>query len=236
MSASKTSPFLVGFSGYPGSAKNHFSFKLMQELRFQGYRVHKGSLAAPLYEEVNELVDSVQAAQSIEHLNIPKEWMDQVLTLASGDVGEKHSEYGYSRRNENIRKLLSLLGGVIREEQDPLYLMKKMVTSTPEGKDFLLFTDLRLPAQADYTVEHGVAVRCEVNEHWVAATTEGAADGYKYSEAAKADITETGLDEYDRWFIKLMYNRNRPILFAHSLMRAYGFLVRRNESFTVYPQ
>jgi hypothetical protein len=232
-----SAPFLVGFSGKPGSAKNHFSFKLMQELRFQGYTVHKGSLAASLYEDVNTLIDGVQRGRDdvLTDVNIPDEHVEAVLELAGGDVGERNPEWGYSRRNESVRKLLALLGGTIRQQQDPLYLLHEMVGRAPD-KDFILFSDLRYPAEADYTSEHGAAVRCEVNEHWVASTTEGQADGYKYSAAGLQDPTETALDDWDGWFIRLMYNRNRPILFSHSLMRAHGFKVRKHEFFQVQPQ
>ena len=232
-----STPFLVGFSGKPGSAKNHFSFKLMQELRFQGYTVHKGSLAASLYADVNRIIDQVQVGDEtvLAEVKIPEVHRNAVLELAAGLVGERNPVWGYSRRNENVRRLLALLGGTIRREQDELYLLRQMVANAP-AKDFILFTDMRYPAEAAYTSEHGAALRCDVNEHWVKSTSEGATDGYKYSAAGMADPTEVALDEWEGWFMRLMYNRNRPILFAHSLMRAHGFVVRKQEFFQVQPQ
>ncbi len=184
-------PIIIGISGKPGSAKNYFSFKLIQEIRYQGYIIDKVSLTTALYQEVNQIIDDIKSKIIITDFiikhNMTVEEANLLYQLVfPNDVGDKNPEYGYNRRNETVRKTLTLVGSTIRRAQNENYWIEKLFNQ-PTHADFLIFTDMRFPNEADYVNKHdGITIRAEINKHWVAAT-QTANDGYKYSEEGMND-------------------------------------------------
>lgn len=186
---------IIGISGKPGSNKMFYAFRIIRELRSRGYNTILKSLSAPLYQELNtianEIADNNDHQQIITKHNLGQKHGQELINLLHPDkIGENNPEYGYSRRNENFRKSLSMLGTQIRREQDENYFIKKFQETIPPQTDFVVVIDLRFPNEADYIQDNdGITIRVEIN---VPENTEG---GYKYN-AGINDITETSLDNY----------------------------------------
>lgn len=184
---------IIGISGKPGSNKMFYAFRIIRELRLRGYDTDWISLAKPLYEELNHIADQVKDEAHVEKI-IQENDLGilgfKLLELLNPElIGEKHPEYGYSRRNEHFRAAMSVLGTEIRREQDPEYFLKKLDEQT-ENLDFAVLTDLRFPNEADYiSMNRGMTIRVNVlNE-------DNKSGGYKYNEGMNSP-TETALDDY----------------------------------------
>ncbi len=232
-------PKLIGISGKPGSAKNYFSFKLIQEFRHLGYSIEKVSIPTGLYVEANHIVNQIKAGMlpttiAFEN-NLTTDQAATLFELASGDLGVRNPEWGYNRRNENFRKILDELGTNIRRAQDPNYFLNQIL-ETPTKADFLIFTDMRFPNEADHVnLTGGITLRAEVNEHWT-SQTKTATDGYKYTTEGINNPSETALDDYLNFFQHVTVGYTRPIILAHNLLRHFGYQTGTPETFEVSPQ
>jgi len=208
---------LIGISGKPGSNKLPYAFRIIRELRVRGQRTNQVFLAQPLYDELNgiakALVTGEPAAKLIEDFNLGEKGKE-LLTLLGGDIGEFHPDYGLSRRNENVRKSLSLLGLGIRREQEPDYFVNRLGPQL-EGLDFGVIADLRFPNEADHIRwGGGKTLRVEINN------PEDNSGGYKYEKGLE-DPTETALDDYP-FFNWLFYRNNFDgIAFGRELEQAF---------------
>ena len=195
---------LIGISGKPGSVKMRYAAPIIQELRFHGYKTIQTALAGSLYSELNGIIDdwhsnefsSEELAEKYE-LDDDALWKDLIALIDPSKLGEKY-HYGFSRRNENMRKALNLFGSQIRREQDPDYFLKKMIDSISDEIDFAVFTDLRYPNEVDYLNFNGhYSIRISEPPEIVYSDPE---DGFKYSQEGLSDPTETALDEWDVWY------------------------------------
>jgi len=209
---------LIGISGKPGSEKMVYAFKIIQELRFHGYKTHLVSLAEPLYKEFNEIADQIKiygqdADYIVKNYSLEAKGLELYKLLKENNLGEKSPVYGYSRRNEFVRKGLSMLGSEIRREQDPDYFIKKLTKNLPEG-DFGVLIDLRYPNEADFINDNdGIvlrALRDFESEH----------GGYKYQQGMN-DPTETSLDDYENFLDYLEYDSFDRVSFAKNLLKMY---------------
>lgn len=197
---------LIGISGKPGSNKMFYAFRIIRELKLRGYNADLVSLAKPLYKELNHIADQVKDAvpfeKIIEENNLGERGFKLIELLSPEIIGDKHPDYGYSRRNEFFRAALNVLGTEIRREQDPDYFLNKLDEQS-ENLDFGVLIDLRFPNEADYISLHeGMTIRVNVfNE-------EDNRGGYKYNEGLKAP-SETSLDDYymfDYEFYRELFN------------------------------
>ncbi len=183
----------------------------------RGYKSAQVFLAKPLYEELNGIAQALVAGEPhenlIEDFNLGERG-PELLSLLSGDIGEFHPMYGLSRRNENVRKALSLLGLGIRREQEPNYFLDKLAPQL-EGLDFGVIADLRFPNEADFIRwGGGKLLRVEINN------PDDHSGGYKYEEGLE-DPTETALDDYP--FFTWLFYRNHfdGIAFGRELEQAF---------------
>lgn len=185
---------LIGISGKPGSNKMFYAFRIIRELRFRNQNTILVSLAEPLYKEANaianDVVDRISSETIIETYNLGEKGHELIELLDVNKIGERNPIYGYSRRNENFRKALVMLGTNIRRAQDENYFINKLYETLPDSADFAVFLDLRFPNEAEYvTINGGMTLRVNINE------PEFNAGGYKY-EAGLKDEVETALDDY----------------------------------------
>lgn len=223
----------IGISGKPGSVKSFFRFKILQELRFHGYTVVTCSLADELYRQINLLIEEVHA---LDHLNapqsaykaladayrIPQRRKGTLFSLVAEEgLGEKHPEYGYSRRNAHMRQALSMFALMLRDVYGPDHLIESMVDHAPDV-DFAIFTDLRFPNEADWlNLNEGLPLRVEVDVEAVIAQY-GQSGGYKYSREGMNAPTETALDDYTDFYIR--FQADEPfdrVAFGHEILDFY---------------
>lgn len=210
---SRTMTHFIGISGKPGSVKEFFRFKILQELRFHGYSVAICSLADELYRQINTLIDQVHHLDSTEStpsqyeelavaFHIPQDQKGTLFNLLAAEgLGDKHPQYGYSRRNAHMRQALSSFALILRQAHGDDYLIESMSENTPDI-DFAIFTDLRFPNEADWLNNHeGLPLRVEVDVEAVIAHY-GEKGGYKYSREGMNAPTETALDEYADFYIR----------------------------------
>lgn len=187
----------IGISGKPGANKMIYAFRIIRELRLRGHQAEMSSLALSLYAEANAIADDVAAglpeSQIIAEHDLGILGPDLISFLDPELIGEKHPQWGHSRRNESFRRALSLLGTNIRREQDQDYFLKRMVSSLEPAIDFAVITDLRFPNEAEYIRRHGgMNIRVNVNDE------ENTSGGYKYNEGRNT-AEETALDTYYRF-------------------------------------
>lgn len=200
---------LIGISGKPGSNKMFYAFRIIRELRIRGYNTELISLAKPLYKELNCIADDIvehnkNAKQISAKYNLGEKGSELYNFLNPEYLGEKNLEYGYSRRNENFRKALELLGTGIRREQDEDYYIKKLVNKTVNEKiDFGVLIDMRFPNEADYIMMNGgMTIRVNVFDN------DDVSGGYKYTQG-KNSFVENALDNYymfDYEFYREIFN------------------------------
>lgn len=177
-----------------------YAFKIIQELRHHGMKTDLVSLAAALFKEADEFISLVQDGASTEDMlqylgRCDERALEEaMLIVLDEDLGERHKDYGYSRRNPAMRKLLSIYGTDIRRAQDEDYWIKRMVATTHGSTDVGVFIDLRYPNEADWLLSNnGLSVRIDYEPKPV----EG---DYKYSAQGLEDVTETALDEYKDFY------------------------------------
>lgn len=210
---------IIGISGKPGSEKMFYAFKIIQELRYHGFKTHLISLAQPLYSEFNQIADSIKIENKdlesvVNKYNLGGKGKDLYNLISNNDLGEKHPDYGYSRRNEFVRKGLSLLGSGIRRKQNQDYFLEELVQNLPEG-DFGVLIDLRYPNEADFINDNdGIVLRA-------LRTFESDYGGYKYQEGM-VDPTETALDNYEYFLDYLEYETFNRVDFAKKIIEVYG--------------
>lgn len=206
--------YFIGISGKPGSVKARYRFKIWQELKYHGYIVQACSLAETLYAQINGLIDALhtlhdEQASEVSYRtlakqhSIPDSERDRLFNLLEPEgLGLKHPDYGYSRRNPNMRKALSSYARIMRHEHGEDYWIEAMVNNVPSSVDFAIFTDLRFPNEADWLMDNeGMALRVEVDVEAIIAQYSDTG-GYKYSREGMNDPTEVALDDYDGFYIR----------------------------------
>lgn len=204
----------IGISGKPGAVKTRYRFKIVQELRYHGYSVEICALAQGLYDEIKALISDLHDLEEqyaptedfielAQRYHIPLSAQEQLFCLLHKDgLGDKHPDYGYSRRNPNMRKALSAYAQIIRHKCGEDYWVEKMAQNTSPDADFAIFTDLRFPNEADWLMDNdGLALRVDVDVEQIIAQY-GETGGYKYSREGMFDPTETALDEYEGFYIR----------------------------------
>lgn len=202
-----TNELLVGVSGKSGSGKNWISFRIIQELRFQGVKAGKTSLAKEVYRQANRLIPLCQKNCGTDTLKeetgfAPSFQLEKLYSLWQGAVGDVHPEYGYHRRNENVRKGLELLSLIAREKDENYWLDKMIEDMKEKGFQAAVFSDMRFPNEADYARNSGFALRAELDPIWIKETM-GRNPGYKYSQEALNSPIESALDDYPDFFKKV---------------------------------
>lgn len=182
---------IIGISGKPGSNKLIYGFCIARELTRRGYSVGMAQLAKPLYDELDAIVKASLAGASAVELD-DRFQLDGAAHLIqdyiSRGLGDYNENYGYSRRNENVRRLMNLLGTSIRRKQDPAYFLRRLEAKV-QTVDFAVVTDLRFPNEADsIRLADGMTIRVNV-------ALDDNRGGFKYEEGLR-DETETALDAY----------------------------------------
>jgi hypothetical protein len=210
--------YIIGISGKPGSQKFIYAFKIIQELRYHGYKTDVVSLAEPLYNEFNDIAKAIKTKtpekEIIEQYRLGEKGHELLQLLDLSKMGEVY-EYGYSRRNETVRKGLTFLGSEIRRNQDEDYFVKKLYARTLQNDSvFGVLTDLRYPNEADYiTANNGLTIKALL-------VNDDTSGGFKYN-SGREDPSETALDEYYRFYDYLAPQTYDRIHFAKTLLSHY---------------
>lgn len=203
---------VVVISGKMGSGKDTIAPILMPALG--RINVTHRFFAAPLKEEINEIIeiikdsDTQNLAQGLVVLKMgvdPGAHVSSVIDTLWGPVKSGEVTTSYDRTTES-RTALQYWGTQVRRAQDENYWVNRAVCSlTPElaRETSVYVTDARFPNELDAVKEiGGILVRLDVSPEEQARRI-FERDGIVISEAARAHISETAVDDYQHFDVRL---------------------------------
>lgn len=208
-------PRLLGVTGKPGTCKTGAAKEIIAELRERGYTVDTVSLAAPLLEEMKTLIPRLRGADNIspsqiisrtaaEH-HLPIQVIAEAQSYAVQDLGASHPQHGYSRSNDYVRKVMSLVVSARRDQDQDYYLDQIMYQIDESDADWVVCTDIRFPNEADFFNDRGYVIRFE-RDHVLMDHFATENDGMKYDTRFQDnDPIESALDLYDEFYGRFLY-------------------------------
>jgi len=200
---------LIGVSGKIASGKDYLTDKLVNELKRLGFTIDYTAFAAPLKQELNEIISMIRAFPEQDELtlsfsiarNLDINYDDALLiaTNLRTEVLADETLNGYSR-TVKIRESLQYLGTEIRRKQRPEYWTDLFLNFVNKSEtDFIFVSDARFPNEMDTVVDNqGVALRLDIPEE-VLAERRNKRDGIKYTEEQLNHVSETALDDYTKF-------------------------------------
>lgn len=202
---------LLSVSGKMGAGKD-----TVAPLVLDGLSIRNAAhmfFAQPLKKELNDLIEIIRdndsddeaSAVIAEVMSVPGQLADQVVSRIGPEVREDLSETSYSRTKE-MRFALQFWGTEVRRAQDDSYWVRKAVRSIldvlADGRSVYV-TDARFTNEIDALREIlAITVRLDVSSQ-VQARRILTRDGVRISESARLHPSETTLDDYDGFDIRL---------------------------------
>lgn len=199
---------LVGISGKIASGKDYLTEKLTQELSSRGATIGQTSFAKPLKNELTVIIDLLKelndSSEGKMRDAVAKEMQmtsDEAAPLVTALSPELciPTLNGWSR-TLGVRSCLQTLGTEIRRGQDRHYWSIRLLDEVGQmDVDYAFVSDLRFPDDASCVVDNGgVAFRLDIPEEVLQQRRMGR-DGINYSPEQLNHISETALDDYDRF-------------------------------------
>lgn len=202
---------IIGISGKIGSGKDYLTGKLVKHLKETNHTTDHTSFATPLKAELNQVIAHIrenkgstdeEIADIINRdMNIGYENAYDLVQLLREEVTGDMELNAYSRTLK-IRTGLQDLGTKIRRAQNPDYWTEKFLeTVEASTADYIFVSDARFPNEMNTVVDnHGVALRLNISPE-VLEERRHSRDGVVYTQEQINHISETALDDYDRFDI-----------------------------------
>lgn len=201
----------IGISGKLGSGKDYLSTQIMQGLTKKGYTVRSRSFADGLKEEAGDMLTFLRTNPTptlslfAEQFNMSETEASLIFGHLQKEVATNTDTGGYSRTPE-IRTILQLLGTDIRRKTNPNYWIDKLfetVDNDPNPVDVVAIPDARFANEMDSVIaRNGLAIRIDVPEE-ILTQRRLSRDGIVPSEAQLSHLSETALDDYKNFSIRL---------------------------------
>lgn len=203
---------VVVISGKMGSGKDTIAPLLMPALNRvkQSHRF----FAAPLKDELNEIILIIQNSASQEEANLrvsrdmqtnAKDHVAFVIDTLWSPVKSGELKTSYDR-TEQSRLALQHWGTQVRRAQDENYWVNRAIRSvSPELAEGIsvYVTDARFPNELDAVKEiGGLLIRLDVSPE-VQEKRIFDRDGIVISDAARNHVSETAVDDYERFDVRL---------------------------------
>lgn len=202
---------IIGISGKIGSGKDYLTGKLVKHLKETNHTTDHTSFATPLKAELNQVIAHIrenkgstdeEIADIINRdMNMGYENAYDLVQLLREEVTGDMELNAYSRTLK-IRTGLQDLGTKIRRAQNPDYWTEKFLeTVEASTADYIFVSDARFPNEMNTVVDnHGVALRLNISPE-VLEERRHNRDGVVYTQEQINHISETALDDYDRFDI-----------------------------------
>lgn len=200
---------IIGVSGKIGSGKDYLTGKLNTEITQRNFTTSHTSFATPLKAELNEIIaiirDNVQyprsviASQVASKMNMSTSDANLIIDTLFDEVTEDLTLDSYSR-TFGVRDALQKLGTEVRRKQKASYWTEKFMDYVKTlTVDFVFVSDARFPNEMDTVVDNGgFAIRIDLPPE-VLAKRRANRDGAIYTEEQLNHISETALDDYERF-------------------------------------
>lgn len=209
---------IIGISGKIGSGKDYLAGKLVKHLKGLNHTTDHTSFATPLKAELNQVIAHIRenkGSTDEEIADIINRDMDMgyenaydLVQLLREEVTGDVELTAYSRTLK-IRTGLQDLGTKIRRAQNPNYWTEKFLeTVEASTADYMFVSDARFPNEMNTVVDnHGVALRLNISPEILEERRHNR-DGVVYTEEQINHISETALDDYDRFdiYVKETFN------------------------------
>ena len=202
---------IVGISGKIGSGKDYLANKLIIEMNSRNLLVKQTSFAFPLKSEIFTIIQIIRKNRNLSYGNIavlisgamtmtiPE--ANMLIDCLYEEVTNDETLDGYSR-TFGIRDSLQKLGTAIRRKHNPSYWTEKFLDyiSTLDA-DLVFVSDARFPNEMDTVVDNnGYAIRINLTQE-VLEKRRSNRDGIIYTPEQLNHISETALDNYDRFSV-----------------------------------
>lgn len=202
---------IIGISGKIGSGKDYLTGKLVKHLQTLNYTTDRTSFATPLKAELNQVISHIRenhGSTDEEIADIINRDMDMgyenayyLVQLLREEVTTNLELTAYSRTLK-IRTGLQDLGTKIRRTQNPDYWTEKFLeTVEASAADYMFVSDARFPNEMNTVINnHGVALRLDISPE-ILQERRHKRDGVTYTDEQINHISETALDDYDKFDI-----------------------------------
>ena len=201
-------PFIVVVSGKIGSGKDYLTGKLIEELESRGKTTAHGSFAAPLKEELGQIINLLKENRDLteaEASELVSKEFGMTAEQAGWLVEKLYPELGIPElngwtRTPGVRTCLQLLGTEIRRAQNPNYWTNRFLEHANSlDVDYVFASDGRFPNEMDCAIENGgVTFRLDIPEETLQKRRVNR-DGIVYTEEQLNHASETALDDYTRF-------------------------------------
>lgn len=199
---------IVGVSGKIGSGKDYLTSKLREALEANGWTTDQTSFAKALKQEVTNIIDYMKANHDIpettlkqniaEQFSMTEEQAGWLVDNLSPELDDPDLN-GWSR-TLGVRSSLQLHGTEIRRSQQPSYWTDLFLEEAKNmDADFVFVSDGRFPNEMDCVVDNaGITFRLEIPEE-ILEQRRTMRDGIIYTPEQLNHVSETSLDDYDRF-------------------------------------
>jgi hypothetical protein len=204
---------LIGISGKMGSGKDYLTNKLVAELERRGITHGHTAFALPLKNEMDIIINLIRehsdynddnlASLLAERMNFAQKDALRLLSVIREEV-EANPDLTAFSRTVLIRTGLQMWGTEIRRRQNPAYWTDKFLASAEkERTDTFFATDGRFANEMDTIVDnYGVTFRLDIPEEVLEQRRNGR-DGITYTDEQLNHESETALDDYERFDIRV---------------------------------
>lgn len=212
--------YFIAVSGKIGSGKDTVAPKIIEALGIEKVNSVQEYFAKPLKKEISTVVDLIRSSntqneaveKTILSMSIKREKAIDTVSYIYQAAKNDALLNAYSRTPE-MRKALQYWGTEVRREQDENYWVKKALKSVyellSEGKSVYI-TDARFPNEIiNSSCAHAKTIRLDVSYEEQERRIQGR-DGIKVSEEARNHPSETSLDNYNEFDVRVLTDNRTP--------------------------
>jgi len=218
----------IAVSGKIGSGKDTVAPLVISSLGINPDDSIQEFFARPLKSEIDQVIKIVRSHLNIEkavfvvskEMKVPYAKSLKTVAFIHEEVSKDHSLTAYSRTS-GIRRALQYWGTEVRREQDPDYWVKRAMKSVYHelalGKSVYI-TDARFPNELIAASNAlGKTIRLDVSYEEQSRRIKNR-DGISVSEEAKNHPSETSLDDYENFDVRVMTDHLNPSEVAEEIV------------------